>query len=121
MNCPCIRFSLHFSFSSFSLCFLTSTLVIVSLAIIVLAVDTPITFSSKLATYNPKLFYSFLMHRSTLIRPLPTSFLFTYNLSTSLFWCNPPYIVTVFLDFLSKSFIIIIIIITIIIIIIIII
>ena len=37
MNCPCIHFSLHFSFSSFSLCFLNSTLVIVSLVLIVSA------------------------------------------------------------------------------------
>ena len=44
------------------------------------------------------------MHRSTLVKPLPPSFLFTYNLSTSLFGCNPPYIVIVFLDFLSISF-----------------
>ena len=44
------------------------------------------------------------MHRSILIKPLPPSFLFTYKLSTSLFEYNPPYIVIVFLDFLSKSF-----------------
>ena len=44
------------------------------------------------------------MHRSTLIKPLPPSFLFTYNLSTSLFGCSPPYIVIAFLDFLSKFF-----------------
>ena len=50
------------------------------------------------------MFSSSLMHRSTLIKPLPPSFLFTYNLSTSLFGCNPPYITIVFLDFLSKSF-----------------
>ena len=42
MNCPCIRFSLHFSFSSFAFCFLNSTLVIVSLALIVSAADTPL-------------------------------------------------------------------------------
>ena len=44
------------------------------------------------------------MHHSTLIKPLPPSFLFTYNLSMSLFQCNPPYIVIVSLDFLSKFF-----------------
>ena len=44
------------------------------------------------------------MHHSTLVKPLHAFFLFTYNLSTSLFGCNPPYIVIVFLDFLSKSF-----------------
>ena len=44
------------------------------------------------------------MHRSTLIKPPLPSFLYTHNLSTSLFWCKPPYIVIVFLDFLFKSF-----------------
>ena len=44
------------------------------------------------------------MHHSTLIKPLPPFFLFTYNLFMSLFGCNPPYIVIAFLDFLSKSF-----------------
>ena len=44
------------------------------------------------------------MHYSTLIKPLLLSFLFTYNLSTSLFRCNPLYIIIVFLDILSKSF-----------------
>ena len=37
------------------------------------------------------------MHRSTLIKALPPSFLFTYNLSTLLFSCNPQYIIIVFL------------------------
>ena len=44
------------------------------------------------------------MNCSTLIRPLSPSFLFTYSLSASLFRFNPPYIVIVFLYFLSKSY-----------------
>ena len=44
------------------------------------------------------------MQLSTLIRPLPPSFLLMYNLSTSLFGCNAPYIVIVFLDLLSTFF-----------------
>ena len=83
MNCPWIRFSFYFSFSYFAFCFLNSTLVIVSLVLIVSAADTPlIRSSSKLATQNPKLFSSSLMHCSTQINPLPPSFLFTHNLSS---------------------------------------
>ena len=44
------------------------------------------------------------MHCSTLIKPPPPSFLYTYNLSTAIFGCNPPYILIVFLDFLFKFF-----------------
>ena len=61
-------------------------------------------FSPELATKKPKQFSSSLTQRSTLIRSLPPSFHFMYNLSTSLFGCNAPYIVIVFLDFLSTSF-----------------
>ena len=51
MNCPCIRFLLHFTFSSLAFCFLNSTLVIVSLVLTVPAADTPlIRFSFELAT-----------------------------------------------------------------------
>ena len=105
MNCPCIRFSLHFSFSFFAFCFSNFTLDIASLVLIVSATDFPlIMFSSELATQNPKLFSSSLMHHSTLIKPLPPSFLFTYNLYASFFGCSAPYIVIVFLYFRSKSF-----------------
>ena len=107
MNCSCIRFSLHFSFSSFAFCFLNSTLFMVSLVLIVSAADTPLI--GFLPSYlNPKLFSSSLLYCSTLIKPLPTSFLFTGNLSTSLqpniHWWNPPDIAIVFLDFIFKPF-----------------
>ena len=50
MNYLCIRFPLNFSFSSFAFCFLNSTLIIVSLVLIVSAVNTPlIRFSFELA------------------------------------------------------------------------
>ena len=50
MNCQCIRFSLHFSFSSFAFGFLNSTLNIVSPVLIASATDTPIIrFFSELA------------------------------------------------------------------------
>ena len=80
MNYPRICFPLNFSFSSFAFCFLNSTLVIVSLLLIVSAVNT-----------------------STLIKPLPHSFLFTYNLLR----CSSGvtlHTLSFFLDFLSKSF-----------------
>ena len=51
MNYPWICFPLNFSFSSFAFSFLNSTLVIVSLLLIVSAVNTSlIRFSSELAT-----------------------------------------------------------------------
>ena len=51
-----------------------------------------------------KLFWPSLMLRSTLIRHLPPSLLFMYNMSKSLFGCNAPYLIIVFLNLLSKSF-----------------
>ena len=44
------------------------------------------------------------MQRSTLIGLPSLSYLLMYNMSTSLFGCNTPYIAIVFLDFLSTSF-----------------
>ena len=44
------------------------------------------------------------MQCSRLTRPLLPSFLFMYNLFTTLFRCNAPYIVFVFIHFLSISF-----------------
>ena len=84
-NCPCIFFSRQFCLSSCAFCYLNSPLIAVSSVLIVLDAATPLMkFSLELATKKHKLFSSSLTQRSTLIRLLPPSFLFTYNLSTSL-------------------------------------
>ena len=58
----------------------------------------------RIGNIKPRLCYSSLMQRFALIRPLPPFLLIMYNLSTSLFGCNFPYIVIVFLDFLPTYF-----------------
>ena len=58
----------------------------------------------KISNIKTQTIILFLTQCSTPIRPLLPSFLVMSNLSTSLFECNAPYIVIVFLDFLPTSF-----------------
>ena len=83
-----------------------SALITVSSVLIVSAAATPLmSFFFKIGNIKPKLFFYFLIQRSTLTKPLPPSFHFMYNLSTLLLGCNASYIVIVFRDFQPTSFI----------------
>ena len=99
-NCPCIYFSLQFFLSSCAFYFLNSPLVSINCLgcsnsqdedfFRIGNIKTQIIFLFSAATINTH-------QTSASLVPV------MYNhLSTSLLWCNAPYIVIIFLDFLSR-------------------